>query len=136
MEKVKKLMELLNQNVSGSNFFSIENELIEDIENKFPNMPSDLKNLFLTIGCGRIGESSYMIHFPTEPDEIYDEATATDLEGILIVGDDYMGNCEAYNAQNGWSFGYIGSEGIFEEYGPEFEGFVDFLIDWVSNESA
>ncbi len=136
MDKIEKLIKLLNQNAPDSKFYTVEDKWIEDIEKIYPNIPSDLKYLFKKIGYGSVGDSSYMIHVPMEPDEVYDDATAKELEGILIVGDDFMGSCEAYNTKKGWAFGCIGSDGLFKEYGSEIESFVDFLINWVSNEGV
>ncbi|WP_145312040.1 hypothetical protein [Gimesia fumaroli] len=129
-KSVTRLIEQLNQYQKDSSILEVKEEWLAEIENKYPRMPEDLKELYLTLGYGSIASSSYMIHIPTEPDEIYDEETAKGLEGILIVGDDFSGTCEAYNAKQGWLFGTIGSHGQFEEYGPEVPGLVHFLIDW------
>jgi len=71
-----------------------------------------------------------MIHCLVDPDEIYDAETATSLQGVLIVGDDFAGNCEALDAANGWQFGSIGCEGCFEAYDDVYSSFTDFLQKW------
>lgn len=53
-----------------------------------------------------------MIHCLMEPSEIYN---------------DFAGNCEAYDAANGWAFGVIGSNGTFEPYDGLGSSFTDFL---------
>ena len=100
-------------------------------------MPDDLVYLYQTLGYGNVGESRYMIHPFIDPEDIYDSDTAKELEGCLIVGDDYAGNCEAYDAKKGWVFGSIGDDGKFEKYGQECNSFIKFLTEWfVENESA
>ena len=32
-------------------------------------------------------------------------------KGIVIVGDDFAGNCDAYNTKDNWKFGSIGHDG-------------------------
>ena len=84
-----------------------------------------------------MGESRYTIHALIDPEDIYDTETAKELEGYLIVGDDFAGSCEAYDTKNGWIFGCIGDDGRFEEYGKECNSFIKFLTEWfVENESA
>ncbi|MEM1179188.1 MAG: hypothetical protein AAGM22_12640 [Acidobacteriota bacterium] len=68
-----------------------------------------------------------MVHVPMGPDEVYDDETAAELEGVLLVGDDFGGYCEAYNTTKDWEFGFVDDCGVFETHAPEFESFVGFL---------
>ncbi len=129
MEQLERLIKAVCQ-MKGSSFDPVDEEWIHEAERDFPGMPEDLKNLYRTLGYGRIGNAKYMIHCLTEPDEIFDESTAQSLNGILVVGDDYGGTCEAYDAKNQWTFGSIGSDGRFEPQNDEGRGFVEFLADW------
>ena len=116
MTQVENLVEIL-KNYKGSSFEPVKEELITRIEKSQPNMPGDLKELYRTLGYGCIGDSRYMIHVPMEPTDIYDKNTAKDLNGILIVGDDFAGN--------------------FEAYGNETSNFIRFLTEWfVDKENA
>ncbi|WP_417503148.1 hypothetical protein [Marinobacter sp.] len=108
MKDIENLVRALKQNFSDSDFMPVKAELIDSLEEKYPGVPADLKQLYETLGYGSIGHSHYMIHVPTEPTEIYDEETAAELSGVIIVGDDFAGYCEAYDTRNDWEFGYIG----------------------------
>lgn len=104
METIDNLIIEL-QKIPGSQFLEMKSVWIESAQSKYSGMPDDLVYLYRTLGYGNVGESRYMIHALIEPEDIYDSDTAKELEGCLIVGDDYAGNCEAYDAKNGWIFG-------------------------------
>ena len=82
-------------------FYPIDIEKLDAIDQKYPGMPEDLKELYQGLGYGSIGDSRYSVHFLLEPNEIYDDETAEELKGKLIVGDDFAGNCDAFDAANG-----------------------------------
>ena len=46
----------------------------------YPTIPQNLKYLYENMGYGSIGNGRYMIHALIEPDEIYDQETAEELE--------------------------------------------------------
>ena len=114
----------------ATSFMPVKTEWINSAVTRFPGMPDDLRRLYETYGYGSIGDSRYMIHCLLGPDEIYDHETARGLDGVLIVGDDFAGHCEAYDAANGWLFGSIGSNGSFEPYDGIYSSFTDFLEKW------
>jgi hypothetical protein len=91
-----------------------------------PGIPSDLLSVFQKIGWGCIGKSRYTIHAPTPPGEIFDETTAAELPHVVIVGDNFSGDMEAYDWQRGWSFGSIGSSGKFQ-VSDRHASFAEFL---------
>ena len=114
----------------ATSFMPVQPEWVDSVAKRFPGMPDDLRHLYTTYGYGSIGDSRYMIHCLLAPDEIYDPETARDLDGVLIVGDDFAGHCEAFHAANGWLFGSIGSNGNFESYDGIYSSFTDFLEQW------
>ncbi|WP_417381266.1 hypothetical protein [Gimesia sp.] len=114
MDSVSRLFNFLNHNSHDTKIMPVESNWLLELETKYSRMPEDLRRLYTTLGYGPIAGSSYMIHIPTEPIEIYDDVTAENLKGILIVGDDFAGNCEAYNTNQDWVFGTIGFDGRFE----------------------
>lgn len=129
--KLDKLVKSIAEKEKGSDFERLSNHQLDSILQKYPNMPQSLIMLYKIIGVGCIGESKYMIHYPTEPEEIYDKETCADLEKIVVVGDDFAGTCEAYKMEPyAWVFGYI-SMGEFEKH-DKADSFVDFLNDWFS----
>ncbi len=124
---IDSIKKYIFENHQGSEFSPVPESWIKDIEKKYPNMPKDLKEIYAKIGYGSIGDSLYMIHALLEPSEIYDEETASDLDGVVIVGDDFSGNCSAYDAKNGWVFGCIECGGEFESFGKEIQSFSKYL---------
>src|SRR5262249_38269819 len=96
------------------------------LRTSYPSIPQELLDFYAQVGEGRIGTSHYSIHSPIEPSEIYDAETARDLGSLLIVGDDFNGNCDAYKPDAGWQFGTIGSNCKFTV--SDFAGIVDWLL--------
>lgn len=134
MSSVEQLVRVLGR-IEGSSFFPVSKAWLGEAEERYPGMPEDLKALYLQLGYGRIGKSRYMIHVVADPGDIYDEDTADLLNGILVVGDDFAGNCEAYDAAHGWVFGSIGSDARFER-NNECPSLVEFLLDWFADEAV
>ena len=132
MDKVEYLAEAL-KGIHGSRFKPLTDEQIANIESEYSKFPADLKKLYKILGYGCIGDSLYMVHCPGKPSAIYDNETSSQLKGLLIVGDDFMGNCEAYDPKNNWAFGTIMTGGKFETMSNATGGFVDFLYNWVEN---
>lgn len=129
--KIERLVKNITVNEKGSDFEKLSIHQLDGILEKYPNIPKSLLMLYKTIGIGCIGESKYMIHYPTEPKEIYDKETSADLKNIIVVGDDFSGTCEAYKMDsNGWIFGYI-YLGEFVEHDKAYS-FVEFLNNWFS----
>ena len=99
----------------------------------YPDLPEHLRQLFTIVGIGCIGDGRYMIHGTLEPAEVYDAETARALDGVVLVGDDFSGNCEAYDWKHGWKFGSIGSSCEFSETTGDL---VDFLESWYGDSQA
>ena len=129
MRNLDSLILELN-NIHGSEFMKMPFDQIQYIQNKFSDMPDDLFYLYTKLGYGCVGSSRYMIHALIDPDEIYDSQIAKALDGCLIVGEDFSGNCEAYKAKNGWVFGVVDCNGQFTSYSPNYKSIVEFLYDW------
>jgi len=136
MEEVKKVIELLQQTFPNSSFNPVKSELITDVQEKYQHIPENLKYLYSHLGYGTIGDSYYSIHVLIEPSEIYDQETSKKLHGKLIVGDDFGGTCHAYDAQNGWAFGCIDSNGEFNDLREIYPDFIDFLEQLALNENG
>lgn len=127
MDKVDSIIIKIKKQFPDSSFNSIKDEWIASVEDKYPNFPKNLKKLYKELGYGTIGKGYYSIHVLLEPDEIYDAKTAQELEGKLIVGDDYGGICHAYDTENNWEFGYIDCNGEFNSLTKIYIDFIDFL---------
>jgi hypothetical protein len=101
-----------------------------------PKMPAHLRDFFAEVGCGSIGDSSYMIYPLIEPSDVFDPETAAGLEGIVLVGDDFAGTHEAYDTRgSSWHFGTVGGGGKFRPC-KKPEDFVAFIADWYGAPAA
>ncbi|WP_430816565.1 hypothetical protein [Carboxylicivirga sp. RSCT41] len=134
MEKTKKTIELLKRTFPDSSFDLVKEEWISDVENIYPNIPENLKYLYRNLGYGTVGDSYYSIHVFLEPSDIYDKETAVGLKGKYIVGDNFCGDCYAYDAENNWIFGCINSSGEFNTLSELYADFVEFLEMLAKNE--
>ncbi|MBX9692213.1 MAG: SMI1/KNR4 family protein [Cyanobacteria bacterium] len=91
-------------------------------------VPDDYLQFLQQIGSGRIGECRFMFYAAlTEPGDIYDSETASELSDILIVGDDFAGYCLAYSPKEDWRLGWINQSGEYEPIGGNF---LDFIEEW------
>lgn len=134
MDDVIKTIELLKRVFPDSSLEPVRIEWLTEIEKKYSDIPENLKFLYLNYGYGTIGNSYYSIHVLLEPDDIYDQETATKLNGIYIVGDNFGGDCHAYDAKNNWTFGIIDCNGDFEELTGFYSDFADYLKKLALNE--
>ncbi|MBC3758252.1 hypothetical protein H7U19_07545 [Hyunsoonleella sp. SJ7] len=127
MINTRNIIKLIQNTFPKSQFDVVKEEWIKDIEERYSELPPNLKYPYNELGYGTIGDSHYSIHVLTEPEEIYDPETASELKGKLIVGDDFGGECQAYDTENNWTFGLIDSGGDFESYEGVYNDFLDYL---------
>lgn len=127
-DRLRKLRTTILAALPESNLKTLgSRELVELVE-RYPDLPEHLRQLFTVLGVGSIGDGRYMIHQLLTPDEVYDPETARALDGIVLVGDDFAGTCEAYDTKRGWKFGCIEASGKFSpDAGSDF---IAFLEDW------
>ena len=133
---VDEVMSQILRKEPATSLMPVKEEWLAAADESFPGMPEQLRRLYTQFGYGSIGESRYMIHCLLEPSDVYDPVTAEGLNGILIVGDDFAGNCEAYDAANSWRFGSIDKRGEFEPYGHDYSSFIAFLERWFVNDNG
>jgi hypothetical protein len=134
MNRVESVIYLLKKTFPDSKLGLVKSDWLNIIENKYPNIPKDLKELYTKLGYGTIGDLYYSIHVLLEADEIYDAITANELKGKFIVGDDFCGDCHAYDADNNWAFGYIDCNGEFNILTDYYADYIDFLEKLAINE--
>ncbi len=127
MNRIDTIVKTINEKFLDSSFIEVPQEEFISIEQQFGEIPSDIKMLYLKLGYGSIGRGQFSIHCFLKPTDIYDAETARQLDGILIVGDDFAGTCYAYDAKNNWIFGCIDYGGEFEPLLPMYSDFLDFL---------
>lgn len=127
LNNVQKTIHSIRETYQNNDFTPIILDRITIEEKKYGQLPHNLKELYLELGSGRISDGSFYIHFLLEPNDVYDEITAKNLSGKVIVGDDSCGDCYAYDYQNNWEFGYIDCNGEFNKYSEYYQDFIDYL---------
>jgi hypothetical protein len=106
------------------------------VKRRHPKVPARVLNFFKVVGCGSISPSRYMVYDLIDAVEIFGKGSAADLDGIVLIGDDFAGHHEAYDAKAGWRFGMVGGSGRFEPH-TVYRDFVEFIERWfVEGEAA
>ena len=127
-DAIENLSRLISSRYPDSQLAPVAEEHLQELQNDHPDVPEHLLAFYRRIGCGSVGPGRYMIHFATYPDEIYDEETAADLGKIMIVGDNYAGDCDGYNIDQNWSFGTLYSSYCFAPAGADYPTIVEWLL--------
>ncbi|QDU96427.1 hypothetical protein [Lignipirellula cremea] len=127
-DSLEKLSSLLRSQYPDSQLEPVNELDLQSLLNSHPDFPEHLFAFYRKIGCGSIGSGTYMIDFAIDPHDIYDRETAANLSSILIVGDNYAGDCDGYNIDRNWTFGSIGSSGSFEAVGDAWPTIVEWLL--------
>jgi hypothetical protein len=127
-EQLAALHRLIADKYGDSDLTPMSDTEIAEMQANNAAIPQHLLDFYRVIGTGRIGSSRYMIHDLLPPSDIYDPETSATLGAVVIVGDDFAGNCEAYDPGSTWSFGSIDSSGAFETMGDDHPTIVDWLL--------
>src|SRR5436853_4756376 len=106
--RLHKLRSTILAELPASDITPLTDADLAKLVERHPDLPEYLRQLFSVVGVGRIVDGRYMIHGLLDPEEVYDPETASTLNGIVLVGDDFAGTCEAYDTKHGWRFGSIG----------------------------
>ena len=127
-DKLVTLQRMIVSDFVDSDLTPMSDSEIASLHSAHTSIPQHLLDFYRVIGTGRIGSSRYMIHDLLPPSDIYDPDTSAALASVVIVGDDFAGNCEGYDTDSAWSFGSIGSSGNFESMGDDYPTIVDWLL--------
>lgn len=125
IERLQQLRSRILAKLPESDLKPLSASKLAKLDARHPDLPEHLRQLFTVVGVGSIGDSRYKIHALLAPDDVYDAETAAALDGVVIVGDDFAGTCDAYDTKRGWKFGSIGGGCTFER-SPRRD-FVEFL---------
>jgi hypothetical protein len=88
---------------------------------------------FEVVGCGSIGPSRYMVYALIDAVEIFGPGSEAELDGVVLIGDDFAGRHEAYDTKAGWRFGTVGGSGRFVPH-TVYRDFVEFIERWFVEE--
>jgi hypothetical protein len=133
VKRLRRIAAILRERHPDSVLKPLNAQQVARLKKQFPDIPNHLVQFFQEVGCGCIGKSRYMIYDLLSPDGIFDKATAADLDGIFLIGDDFAGTHEAYDTKAGWKFGTVGGNGRFDPH-ILYGTFIDFIEDWYVSE--
>lgn len=72
---------------------------MDTLRSRHGNLPDDYNDFLTEIGYGVLGEDSFVFYSgPTDPVETYGVEFASQLDGILLFGDDMQGYCYGFRA--------------------------------------
>ena len=131
--KLTALQRLIADTYGDSDLTPLADHEIAAMRDAHRAIPQHLLDFYRHIGIGCIGSSRYMVHDLLPPSDIYDPETSAALGSVLIVGDDFAGNCEGYDHTSSWTFGSIGSNCSFESMGSDHPTIVDWLLFLLSD---
>src|SRR5688500_18426494 len=97
IDRLQRLRSTILAKLPASNLTPLTDPELAKLVEQYPGLPEHLQQLFTIVGVGPIGDGRYMIHGLLDPDEVYDPQTVAALDGVVIVGDDFAGTCEAYD---------------------------------------
>ena len=132
MQRLRKIKAALHERLPASRLEPLTPEELKALTKRVENVPDHLLKFFEVIGCGTIGDSRYMLYDLLSPKGIFDDQTAGELDGVLLVGDDFAGRHEAYDTRAKWQFGSVGGAGRFRPH-TGYETIIDFIEDWYAS---
>jgi len=130
-DRVRSLRDTILRRMPDSDLSPVTAATLDELRRDYPTIPDHLLIFFEEFGAGCIGDSSYMLYALIDPAEVYDEATAAELQGIVLIGDDFAGTNEGYDTRLAvWRFGSIDHTGRFQP-NKEDETIISFLEGWL-----
>jgi hypothetical protein len=79
---------------------------LDAIRRRYPGVPEHYLAFLRQVGYGSIGGTFMVYSGLCEPDDIFDPATAAELDGLLFFGDDFDCWVVGFDTRHGW--GLIG----------------------------
>ncbi len=135
VHRFNKIRDVIRERFPESCLEPLTDKQLAAVNGRHPKVPEHVLEFFKVIGCGSIGPSRYMIYDLIDAVEIFGEGSAADLDGIVLIGDDFSGHHEAYDTKTKWRFGEVGSSGRFEPH-TAYRDFVEFIERWFVDSDA
>jgi len=99
----KALAESIHHTFPGTQIEPATEEQLAGIRHAHPKAPEHYLEFLREVGWGSLGGGNFMIYSgPCDPGEIFDEATAAELAGILLLGDNFGGWLLGFDTLAGW----------------------------------
>jgi hypothetical protein len=87
----------------------VPKEAVAALRAAYPELPNDYLAFLYEVGCGQIGNGSFMLYSGlVKPEQILGQLSQ-DLQGLRIFGDDLQGFCVAFDPARSWSLVEIDS---------------------------
>jgi hypothetical protein len=129
VRRLNLIRDVIRARFPESRLEPLTDKQIAAIKQRHPRVPAQVLDFFKVVGCGSIGPSRYMIYDLIDAVEIFGEGSAADLDGIVLIGDDFSGHHEAYDTNSKWRFGTVGSSGRFQPQ-VAYRDFLEFIERW------
>jgi hypothetical protein len=110
----------------------VSEQNLDTIRVQHPDAPESYLAFLREVGAGRIGRDNLALYDGLcLPGEIYDPTVAAELEGVLIFGDNFSGECVGFDTRNGWCIVWIDYGDLLPPPGSD-ETFGEFVAQWVA----
>ena len=111
-------------------------EEVAAIRSQFPDAPEHYLEFLRQVGYGSLGDNFMLYSGLCAPDDIFDTETATDLAGVVFLGDNFAGWMVGFDTRNGWQLVGVDSSSLTPEPEPA-KTVADFVAQRLSEyESA
>lgn len=97
---------------------------VSELTKKYSGIPEDYISFLKDIGFGNFDEFQ-MYSGPVEPDSIYPEQNCSELNNIILFGDDFQGYCFGFDMADNYRVVEVGPRGEVDREGDD--NFIDFL---------
>lgn len=132
--RIRRIRDAIRKDLPESRLEPLTQKQLTAIKKKHPKVPAHVLQFFKEVGCGSIGPSRYMVYDLIDAAEIFGKGSEAELDGIVLIGDDFAGHHEAYDTKDGWRFGSVGGNGTFDPYGKLYRDFLEFMERWFVEE--
>ena len=125
----QSLLKKIYDKYPNSNLVQFTNVEVKEFESKFGIIPEHYKEFLRVIGHGTIGDGNYALYGFMDIDEVYDSLTATGLNDVVLIGDDFSGCCDAFRISD-WILGTIDVPVRFEPNDKEitYQEYLEFFL--------
>lgn len=114
-----------------SRLVPVSEQNLDTLRAQHPDSPESYLAFLREVGAGRIGRDNLALYDGLcLPSEIYDPTGAAELEGILIVGDNFSGECVGFDTRNKWRVVSIDYGDLLPTKGDATIG--EFVAEWVA----
>ena len=98
---------------------------IGKIKSKFKELPSEYVDYLSGVGAGECASGRMIYSGPISPDKIFPDRKFKN--GIVLLGDDFQGNCLGYDLESK-CYGEVIDSGDWEPWNPN-ETFLDYVSE-------